>query len=108
MNKIHVLFCFQSSSVQGRRTGYQRRAPSAPAVDTTEPEVQAIDLVADTEEAASSTAGITSDSDTPDAELALDVEFLNSICDDEDDFYCLDFQDEESNLFNIMSFSRSS
>ena len=40
-------------------------------------------------------------------ELELDVEFLNSICDDEED-YCWDFQDEETNLINIMSFSRSS
>ena len=48
--------------------------------------------------------------DTPgseEEELELDVEFLNSICDDEED-YCLDFQDEETNLINIMSFSRSS
>ena len=41
-------------------------------------------------------------------QLSRDVDFLTSICEDDDDDFCLDFQDEESNFMNLMNFSRSS
>ena len=43
-----------------------------------------------------------------DAQLQLDIEFLNSICDgDDNDSFCDDFQDMDSNFMNIFEFSRS-
>ena len=43
-----------------------------------------------------------------DAQLQLDIEFLNSICDaDDNDTFCNDFQDMDSNFINIFEFSRN-
>ena len=119
---IHCLF--QASAVRPRRMNYQRKKGEVATVAT---EV-VLDSDADDEEVSvtgadgevsvtgadgevSATSATGEETELPindDTQLQLDIEFLNSICDaDDNDSFCNDFQDMDSNFMSILEFSRS-
>ena len=128
---IHCLF--QASAVRPRRMNYQRKKGEVATVAT---EV-VLDIDADDEEVSvtgadvevsvtgadgevsvtgadgevSATSATGEETELPindDTQLQLDIEFLNSICDaDDNDSFCNDFQDMDSNFMSILEFSRS-
>ena len=72
---------------------------------TAEAEVTA---TAEAEVTATDEAEVTATEEHYDQQLQLDIEFLNSICDvDDNDSFCMDFQDMEGNFMNILEYSRS-
>ena len=108
------LFFFKVSSKQPRRLNYKRQSKESGDVINIE-ELNAADVTGESnpDDGAVEHVADVSD-DTVDSvfsneeEDLLDINIINSVCGDDDEgFYCLDFQDEEDNFNNIMMFSRS-